>query len=54
MEIKKIVMGSDHAGYNLKLKVKAHLEARGTGMFRISKEMAFMGQAGRQSPRPSQ
>ena len=29
MEIKKIVMGSDHAGYNLKLKVKAHLEARG-------------------------
>ena len=30
MEIKKIVMGSDHAGYNLKLKVKAHLEARGS------------------------
>jgi ribose 5-phosphate isomerase B len=29
MEIKKIVMGSDHAGYNLKLKVKAHLESRG-------------------------
>ena len=29
METKKIVMGSDHAGYNLKLKVKAHLEARG-------------------------
>ena len=29
MEIKKIIMGSDHAGYNLKLKVKAHLEARG-------------------------
>ena len=29
MEIKKIVMGSDHAGYNLKLKIKAHLEARG-------------------------
>ena len=29
MEIKRIVMGSDHAGYNLKLKVKAHLEARG-------------------------
>ena len=29
MEIKKIVIGSDHAGYNLKLKVKAHLEARG-------------------------
>ena len=29
MEIKKIVIGSDHAGYNLKLKVKAHLESRG-------------------------
>ena len=29
MEIKKIIMGSDHAGYNLKQKVKAHLEARG-------------------------
>ena len=29
MEIKKIVMGSDHAGYNLKQKVKAHLESRG-------------------------
>lgn len=29
MESKRIVMGSDHAGYNLKLKVKAHLEARG-------------------------
>ena len=29
MEIKKIIMGSDHAGYNLKLKVKAHLESRG-------------------------
>ena len=29
MENKKIVMGSDHAGYSLKLKVKAHLEARG-------------------------
>ena len=29
MEIKKIVMGSDHAGYGLKLKVKAHLESRG-------------------------
>lgn len=29
MEIKKIVMGSDHAGYALKLKVKAHLESRG-------------------------
>ena len=29
MENKRIVMGSDHAGYNLKLKVKAHLEARG-------------------------
>ena len=29
MKIKKIVMGSDHAGYNLKLKVKAHLESRG-------------------------
>ena len=29
MEIKKIVMGSDHAGYNLKLKIKAHLESRG-------------------------
>ena len=28
MENKRIVMGSDHAGYNLKLKVKAHLEAR--------------------------
>ena len=28
-KIQKIVMGSDHAGYNLKLKVKAHLEARG-------------------------
>jgi ribose 5-phosphate isomerase B len=26
---KIIVMGSDHAGYNLKLKIKAHLEARG-------------------------
>ena len=29
MEIKKIAIGSDHAGYNLKLKIKAHLEARG-------------------------
>ena len=29
MENKRIVMGSDHAGYNLKQKVKAHLEARG-------------------------
>lgn len=29
MENKRIIMGSDHAGYNLKLKVKAHLEARG-------------------------
>ena len=29
MENKKIVMGSDHAGLGLKLKVKAHLEARG-------------------------
>ena len=29
MEIKKIVIGSDHAGYNLKLKVKVHLESRG-------------------------
>lgn len=29
MEIQKIVMGSDHAGFNLKQKVKAHLEARG-------------------------
>ena len=29
MENKKIVMGSDHAGLQLKLKVKAHLEARG-------------------------
>ena len=32
MEIKKItklVIGSDHAGYQLKLKIKAHLEARG-------------------------
>ena len=27
--IKTIVMGSDHAGYNLKLKIKAHLESRG-------------------------
>lgn len=29
MEIKKIVMGSDHAGFGLKQKVKAHLESRG-------------------------
>ena len=29
MEIKRIVIGSDHAGYHLKLKVKAHLESRG-------------------------
>ena len=29
MENKKIVMGSDHAVLQLKLKVKAHLEARG-------------------------
>ena len=29
MENKRIVMGSDHAGLSLKLKVKAHLEARG-------------------------
>ena len=29
MENKRIVMGSDHAGLQLKLKVKAHLEARG-------------------------
>ncbi len=29
MQITKIAIGSDHAGYPLKLKVKAHLEARG-------------------------
>ena len=32
MEIKKvetIALGSDHAGYNMKCKIKAHLEARG-------------------------
>ena len=29
MENKRIIMGSDHAGLGLKLKVKAHLEARG-------------------------
>lgn len=29
MEIKKVVMGSDHAGFGLKQKVKAHLEGRG-------------------------
>ena len=29
MEIKKIVMGSDHAGFGLNQKVKAHLESRG-------------------------
>ena len=29
MENKRIIMGSDHAGFGLKLKVKAHLEARG-------------------------
>ena len=29
MEIKKIVIGSDHAGFGLKQKVKAHLESRG-------------------------
>ena len=29
MEIKKIVIGSDHAGYHLKEQIKAHLEARG-------------------------
>ena len=29
MENKKIYMGSDHAGLGLKLKVKAHLDARG-------------------------
>jgi ribose 5-phosphate isomerase B len=29
MQIKTIAIGSDHAGYNLKLKIKAHLEARG-------------------------
>ena len=29
MEIKKIVMASDHAGFHLKQKVKAHLESRG-------------------------
>ncbi|MBQ3507081.1 MAG: ribose 5-phosphate isomerase B [Clostridia bacterium] len=29
MEVKKIVMGSDHAGFGLKQKVKAHLEGRG-------------------------
>ena len=28
-KITKLVIGSDHAGYNLKLKVKAHLEAQG-------------------------
>lgn len=28
-KITKLVIGSDHAGYNLKLKIKAHLEARG-------------------------
>ena len=29
MEIKRIVIGSDHAGFELKQKVKAHLESRG-------------------------
>ena len=29
MENKRFIMGSDHAGFGLKLKVKAHLEARG-------------------------
>ena len=29
MEIKRIVIGSDHAGFELKKKVKAHLESRG-------------------------
>ena len=29
MENKRIVMGSDHAGLQLKLKVKAHLERMG-------------------------
>ena len=29
MKIKKITVGSDHAGYELKLKVIAHLEERG-------------------------
>lgn len=29
MESKKIAIGSDHAGYGLKQKVKAHLESRG-------------------------
>ena len=29
MENKRIIMGSDHAGLGLKLKVKAHLESRG-------------------------
>lgn len=29
MDIKTIVIGSDHAGFGLKQKVKAHLEARG-------------------------
>ncbi len=29
MEINKILIGSDHAGYHLKQKIKAHLESRG-------------------------
>ena len=35
MKIKKIVIGSDHAGYELKEKVKAHLENRGITVFDV-------------------
>ena len=40
MEIKKIVIGSDHAGFGLKQKVKAHLESRGIEVIDVGTDTA--------------
>lgn len=38
--IAKIVIGSDHAGYHLKQKIKAHLEARGIEVLDVGTDSA--------------
>lgn len=40
MEIKKIVIGSDHAGFGLKQKVKAHLASRGIEVIDVGTDTA--------------